>query len=140
MTTYNPDKPCYQTNWSLPDFIAKTHPGLNVVSIEREDPAEAIRRHEMQRGADMMWWGMWVAIGCAVAHGIIKSSYPMLKPFAKFLEWGIVGGVLAVVVGMLYKNVTQYAKSGLRGHLTHSELLQSPESTDHVLLNNIFIF
>jgi hypothetical protein len=65
---------------------------------------------EIQRGANMMWWGMWAAIGCAVLHGIIKSSYPLLKPVAKFLEWGIVGSVLAIIVGMLYKNVVEYEK------------------------------
>ena len=110
MKKYDPNKPAFQTNILLPDCIAKTHPGLNEVIIQVEDPAEQIRRQELQRGADMMWWGMWVAIGCAVAHGVIKSSYPALKPFSKFLEWGIVGGVLAIIGGMFYKNVVEYEK------------------------------
>jgi hypothetical protein len=107
---YNPDKPAYQTNWALPDCIAKTHPGLSIIEVKQKDPAVIIRQNELQRGANMMWWGMWAAIGCAVVHGIIKSSYPALRPFSKFLEWGIVGGVLAVIGGMLYKNVVEYEK------------------------------
>lgn len=112
MKDYNPDKPVYQTNWLLPDCIIKTHPGVNEVIIEQPkiDPAEIIRRQEMQRGADMMWWGMWAAIGCAVFHGAIKATLPLLKPISKFLEWGIVGGVLAIIVGMVYKNVVEYEK------------------------------
>jgi len=110
MKQYNPDKPAYQTNFLLPDCVAKTHPGLSIIEVKTDpvDPALIIRQNELQRGADMMWWGMWVAIACAVAHGIVKST--AFRPFSKFLEWGVVGGILAIVGGMLYKNVVEYEK------------------------------
>jgi len=110
MSKYDPTKPAYQTNALLPDFFLRTHPGVSQVIIPTPDPGEQIQAAEMQRGADMMWFGMWVAIGCAVVHGLIKSSYPALKPFSKILEWGIVGAVLAIVGGMLYKNIVEYEK------------------------------
>ena len=115
MSTYNPDKPAYQTNGLMPDFLVRTHPGMNQVIIPAPDAVDQIRAVELQRGADMMWWGMWVAIACAFLHGMIKSSFPALKPFSKFLEWGIVGGVLAIVGGMLYKNIVEYEKIILLG-------------------------
>ena len=138
---HDPTKPTYQTNWLLPDCVAKTHPGLSIVQIDPVDPAKIIRQNELQRGADMMWWGMWAAIGCAVVHGIIKSSYPALKPFSKILEWGIVGAVLAIIGGMLYKNVVEYEKIiilalavGVGGYLLYrfrdwsvSHLLNKPQ-------------
>lgn len=108
MKTYDPNKPAYQTNFLLPDFIAQTHPGLTVVQVETT--AEIIRHNEIQRGADAMWYGMWIAVVCAVAHGAIKSSYPLLKPFSKILEWGIVGGVGTIIIGMLYKQTVEYEK------------------------------
>ena len=111
MPHYNPDRPLYQTSWSLPDCIAKTHPGLTIVTVpDKTDPAEAIRRMEMQRGADMMWYGMWISIACVVGHGVIKASYPLLKPVSRILEWGILGGVVTIIGGMLYKNVMEYEK------------------------------
>lgn len=106
MKAYDPNKPTYQTNILLPDWIAKTHPGLSIVKVE--SGPDIIRQMELQRGADMMWWGMWFAIACAVAHGAIKSSYPLLKPISKFLEWGIVGGILAIAGGMIYKKTVEY--------------------------------
>jgi hypothetical protein len=105
---FDPNKPTYQTNGLLPDFLARTHPGLSVVIVPTPDAQDLIRAREMQRGQDMMFYGVIVAIACAVIHGAIKSSYPALKPFSKFLEWGIVGGVLSIVSGLIYKKVTQY--------------------------------
>ena len=76
-----------------------------------------------------------------MVHGIIKSSYPALKPFSKILEWGIVGAVLAIIGGMLYKNVVEYEKIiilalavGVGGYLLYrfrdwsvSHLLNKPQ-------------
>jgi hypothetical protein len=60
---------------------------------------------EMKRGADMMWYGMWVCIACVVVHACV--SLPKLK---RVTEYGLIGGALAIVAGMLYKQMVEHEK------------------------------
>jgi hypothetical protein len=52
-----------------------------------------------------MYWGMIVAIVCFVVHAC--SSVVYLKRIA---EYGIAGGVMAIVGGMLYKQMVEHEK------------------------------
>ena len=110
---YNPDKPLYQwKGWPPPGNMwlggkcGVVNPHLSIK--QRQDNFDLlIRQREMQRGADMMYWGIIIALVCAVLHGCISTQKP-LKVLNRFAEWGIVGGVLAIAAGIMYKKVTQY--------------------------------
>jgi len=106
MKPFNPDKDLWQWkgypppgNMWLGGYCYRVIPP----KMTQHDIDMRIRAQEMQRGADLMYWGVIIALVCAVAHGC--SS---VKALGRIAEWGIVGGLLAVVSGLLYKKATQY--------------------------------
>lgn len=100
----DPDKPLYQWKGWPPPGNCWIGGRCYVVEIPQTDADadRALRAREMQRGADLVFYGILVALACAVIHGC--STIKQLKQFS---EWGIVGGLLAIVAGMIYKNVTR---------------------------------
>lgn len=109
MSAYDPGKPTYQTSDLMPDFLVRTHPGMNQVVIPTPDAAQQIKAVEMQRGADLMFYGVIITIACAVIHGISSTTTnPIAKAASRFLEWGIVLGVASIAAGLIYKKVTEY--------------------------------
>jgi len=106
MEAYDKDKPVYQMDWgTMPPGNMWLAGKWSQRTVEVPDVSKHIRMMELQRGADMMWYGMWIAIACIVVHGC--SSLTMLKRVA---EYGIVGGVLAIIGGMLYKQMVEHEK------------------------------
>jgi uncharacterized membrane protein len=102
---YDPDKPLYQWTGYPPPFNMWIGGKCSevTVKIDFDDQKEAMRLRDMQRGSDMMLWGAGVAVVCFVVHAC--TSY---KPLRQIAEWGIVGGVLSIVIGIIFKKMTEY--------------------------------
>jgi hypothetical protein len=102
---YDPDKPLYQWTGYPPPFNMWIGGKCSevTVKIDFDDQKEAMRLRDMQRGSDMMLYGALIAIVCCVVHGCTS-----FKPLRQVAEWGIVGGVLCTVTGVVFKKMTEY--------------------------------
>lgn len=116
MKPYDKDKPAYQwTGYPPPGnmwFGGRCYrvkiPDLTLTQDQiRKQIENQIYERDMQRGSNLVTYGIYVAIVCAVVHGATKAN-SVAKVFSRFAEWGIIGGVLMVAAGLLQKKVTQY--------------------------------
>ena len=109
MTVYNPDKPAYQTNAGVPEFLVRTHPCVHQVTVPTPNADEQMRLIEMQRGQDLMFYGIIIATACTIGHfASTTTTNPIARVVSRFLEWGIVLGVSSIAIGLVYKKITQY--------------------------------
>lgn len=78
------------------------------LSVTKEDIDRAQYAADLERGSNMIYYGILACVICIVLHGLTSSQHIIAGKFAKVFEWGIVLGLCLIVAGAWLKKAIEY--------------------------------
>lgn len=107
----NPKEPVYQFVWGSPPPLNMTFFGKmeqRRLEANKKQIENAQYARDLERGSDLIYYGVWCAVICIVAHFATSSQHMVAGKLAKVFEWGIVGGGLMIIAGAWYKKAIEF--------------------------------
>jgi hypothetical protein len=104
----------------------------------REQIEVAQYASDLQRGSNLIYFGILCSIACVVLHLATSSQHAIAGKLAKVFEWGIVGGVCMIIAGAILKKAIEYETGIAIAGILGAGIVLSRESVRGWSVSHVF--
>lgn len=136
-----PEKPVYQMDWGVMPPGDMWFGGAwseRTIKVDKEQIENNQYAQDLERGSNLIYIGIWVAVISIVLHFSTSSSHIVAGKFARVFEWGIVGGGFLVIAGSWFKKAMELQGSIALGGIILAGLILSQKNVRGWSVSHLF--